>query len=60
MNEALFLETNPGPLKWVMGRLGYITPTLRLPLCEPSPENQAKLEAVLSSYGTSVKKEIAK
>ncbi|QBD77084.1 2,4-dihydroxyhept-2-ene-1,7-dioic acid aldolase [Ktedonosporobacter rubrisoli] len=60
MNEALFLETNPGPLKWVMGQLGYITPTLRLPLCEPVPENQARLEAVLSSYGNSAKKEAIK
>jgi 4-hydroxy-tetrahydrodipicolinate synthase len=51
MNEALFLETNPGPLKWVLGRLGRIEPHLRLPLCEPSPENQKKLEDVLNHYG---------
>jgi 4-hydroxy-tetrahydrodipicolinate synthase len=51
MNEALFLETNPGPLKWVLGRLGRIEPHLRLPLCEPSPENQKKLEDTLARYG---------
>ena len=51
LNEVLFLETNPGPLKWAMGRLGLITPTLRLPLCEPSLENQTRIEAVLNEYG---------
>jgi len=50
LNEVLFLETNPGPLKWAMGRLGRITPYLRPPLCEPSAENQARIEAVLQSY----------
>lgn len=58
LNEALFLETNPGPLKWAMGRLGRITPSLRLPLCEPSPENQGRIEAVLNSYGLLSYKEI--
>ncbi len=51
LNEVLFLETNPGPLKWAMGRLGQITPSLRLPLCEPSVENQVRIEAVLNDYG---------
>jgi 4-hydroxy-tetrahydrodipicolinate synthase len=50
LNEALFLETNPGPLKWAMGRIGLITPILRLPLCEPSSENQTRIEAVLNTY----------
>ena len=57
LNEVLFLETNPGPLKWAMGRLGRITPTLRLPLCEPSLENQARIEAVLDNYGLLSQKE---
>jgi 4-hydroxy-tetrahydrodipicolinate synthase len=50
LNEVLFLETNPSPLKWAMGRIGQITPTLRLPLCEPSLENQVRIETVLSNY----------
>ncbi len=57
LNEALFLETNPGPLKWAMGRLGLITPHLRLPLCEPSSANQAKIEAALDQYGLLGQKE---
>ncbi len=51
LNDVLFLETNPGPLKWAMGRLGRINPYLRLPLCEPSAEHQAAIEATLTDYG---------
>ena len=50
INEALFLETNPGPLKWAMGELGWITPNYRLPLCEPSLANQERIRAALAHY----------
>jgi 4-hydroxy-tetrahydrodipicolinate synthase len=51
MNEALFLETNPGPVKYVLGLMGKIEPELRLPLALPSEENQRKLRAVADRYG---------
>jgi 4-hydroxy-tetrahydrodipicolinate synthase len=51
LNEALFLETNPGPLKWVLGRLGIAPPHLRPPLAEPSPGTQRSLEEALAAYG---------
>ena len=50
INEALFLETNPGPLKWAMGELGWITPRYRLPLCEPSPAHQERIRAAMAQY----------
>jgi 4-hydroxy-tetrahydrodipicolinate synthase len=50
MNEALFLETNPGPVKYVLGLMGKIEPELRLPLALPSHENQRKLRAVTEQY----------
>ncbi len=50
INEALFLETNPGPLKWAMGELGWIAPHYRLPLCEPSPANQERIRAAMAEY----------
>jgi len=50
MNEALFWETNPGPVKYVMGLMGKITPKLRLPLVLPSPENQRRLRAVAERF----------
>lgn len=51
MNEALFLETNPGPLKWVMGEMGLIDGGCRLPLCEPAPAVRERLAAVMRTYG---------
>lgn len=51
MNDVLFVETNPGPLKWIMGELGRITPHLRLPLCEPSPHNRQRIGEVMARYG---------
>jgi 4-hydroxy-tetrahydrodipicolinate synthase len=51
INDALFVETNPGPLKWVMGKLGRINPYLRPPLCEPSAGNQKRLQEVMDDYG---------
>lgn len=50
LNEVLFLETNPGPLKWLLGRLGIAPPHLRPPLAEPAPETQRRLEDVLALY----------
>jgi 4-hydroxy-tetrahydrodipicolinate synthase len=51
LNDVLFIETNPGPVKWALGLLGKANPRLRLPLCEPSPEHQLRIRAVLESYG---------
>jgi 4-hydroxy-tetrahydrodipicolinate synthase len=46
--KALFLETNPIPVKTGLSRMGKITPEFRLPLCELAPENLGKLESVLA------------
>ncbi len=54
LNDALFWETNPGPLKWVMGELGLMEPVYRLPLCEPSAENQRRLREVMAQYDFAV------
>lgn len=49
--KALFIETNPIPVKTAMGLLGMIEPELRLPMCEMKDENLAKLKKVLKDYG---------
>lgn len=51
LNQALFWETNPGPVKACLGMLGRCAPTLRLPLVPPSPEHQAGLRRLLVEYG---------
>jgi 4-hydroxy-tetrahydrodipicolinate synthase len=45
--KALFIETNPGPVKMAMNWMGMAAGELRLPLVEPEPENQKKLRKVL-------------
>jgi len=49
--KALFLETNPIPVKTAMGLLGMIEPGLRLPLCHMSEANEERLRQALVAYG---------
>lgn len=51
LNEALFLETNPGPVKTALGWMGKIHPRLRLPLAPPSPATEARLRRVMVDLG---------
>ena len=46
--KALFIETNPGPVKMAMNWMGMAAGGVRLPLVEPEPENQQKLRKVLA------------
>jgi 4-hydroxy-tetrahydrodipicolinate synthase len=43
LTQALFLETNPTPVKWILSELGFIRPDVRLPLVEISKETELKL-----------------
>ena len=49
--KAIFIETNPIPVKTSMGLLKMCSPILRLPMCEMSEDNLAKLKNVLKEYG---------
>jgi 4-hydroxy-tetrahydrodipicolinate synthase len=49
--RAMFVETNPIPIKTAMKKMGMITGDLRLPLCEMAPANEAKLEKAMQEYG---------
>ena len=49
--KAVFLETNPIPVKTAMGLMGMCAPDLRLPLCAMSQENLGRLKKALSDYG---------
>lgn len=49
--KALFVETNPIPVKAAMAMLGLCRPEPRLPLTPLSPENRAALKAALKSFG---------
>lgn len=51
LNEALFLETNPIPVKRALSLMNMIEMGCRLPLCEMSKNNLDKLKSVLKNYG---------
>ncbi len=49
--KAMFIETNPGPVKTAMALQGLLdTPELRLPLASMSEENVEKLKKVLMDF----------
>lgn len=49
--QAMFLETNPIPVKTALGLMGKIKPELRLPLAPMSKTNLNKLEEIMKNYG---------
>ncbi len=49
--KAMFIETNPIPVKTAMGLLGMCEPDLRLPMSSMLPENLEKLKKALREYG---------
>jgi len=49
--KAMFIETNPGPVKAAMEMMGMAAGNLRLPLVEMRPENREKLRKVLVELG---------
>ncbi|MEK4181285.1 2,4-dihydroxyhept-2-ene-1,7-dioic acid aldolase [Aeribacillus sp. FSL K6-1121] len=51
LNDILFAETNPGPVKAALGMMGKITPKLRLPLDLPAEELQERIRQTLQKYG---------
>jgi len=49
--RAMFIETNPIPVKEAMAMVGLIEPELRLPLCRMSDPNRERLRAILGQHG---------
>ncbi len=48
---AMFLETNPIPVKTALGMMNRIDPEIRLPLVPMAEEARAKLDRMLTDYG---------
>lgn len=49
LNAAMFIETNPIPVKTALAMMGKIKEEFRMPLCEMSAANRDKLRGVLKS-----------
>jgi 4-hydroxy-tetrahydrodipicolinate synthase len=48
--SAMFIETNPIPVKTAVAFMGKIHEEFRLPLCEMAPANRDRLKEVMKSY----------
>jgi len=48
LSAALFRETSPSPLKYALGLLGLMSPTVRLPLIEPGARTRAEITAIVA------------
>ena len=51
LSQAMFIETNPIPVKTSLAMMGKIREEFRLPLCSMTDANRKKLETALRSYG---------
>ena len=51
LSRAMFLETNPIPVKEAMGMMGMLEPEFRLPMCPLSAANRERLKTILVQHG---------
>lgn len=51
LHEALFVESNPGPVKYAAERMGLCSGDVRLPLVSPSEASRAIVDAALAKVG---------
>ena len=49
--RAVFIETNPIPVKEAMAMMGMLEPEFRLPLCRMGDANRERLRAILTRHG---------
>ena len=50
IGNAMFIESNPIPVKTALGLMGKCSAELRLPLCEMGAANKEKLAAIMKEY----------
>jgi len=51
LNKALFVESNPIPVKWAVSQMGLIPPYLRLPMTEFSEQYHEEMRRALAEAG---------
>ncbi|HEY6008001.1 MAG TPA: 4-hydroxy-tetrahydrodipicolinate synthase [Geobacteraceae bacterium] len=51
IGNAMFIESNPIPVKTALGLMGKCSDELRLPLCPMGEANKAKLATIMKEYG---------
>jgi 4-hydroxy-tetrahydrodipicolinate synthase len=51
LHDALFVESNPGPVKYAASKLGLCSADTRLPLAPLAPASRKRVEDALSAVG---------
>ena len=51
LNKALFIESNPIPVKWALAEMGLIPPGIRLPLTPYAEEYHAEMRQAMANAG---------
>ena len=51
LSRAVFIETNPIPVKEAMAMMGMVEPEFRLPMCRMGAANRERLRTVLVQHG---------
>lgn len=54
MFRAAFIESNPGPIKYAMTKMGLAAGPMRLPLVGMSAKNRGIMDSVLANYQTNL------
>ena len=54
LNKALFVESNPIPVKWAVSKMGMIQPNIRLPLTECSEQYHEQMLSAMSGAGVEI------
>ncbi|MBI2394626.1 MAG: 4-hydroxy-tetrahydrodipicolinate synthase [Deltaproteobacteria bacterium] len=55
VHDAMFIESNPGPVKSALVAAGLLGPYVRPPLAMPSEANAAKVQKVVDAYRAGVR-----
>lgn len=49
--DAMFIETNPIPVKTALAMMGKVKEVFRLPMCKMGKSNREELKSILGEYG---------
>jgi 4-hydroxy-tetrahydrodipicolinate synthase len=58
LNKALFVESNPIPVKWAVSEMGLIEPHIRLPLTEYSGQFHEQMRAAMRVAGVATEQQL--
>ena len=58
LNKALFVESNPIPVKWAVSQMGLIGPNIRLPLTPYSEKYHEDMRSAMRLAGVDLEKDV--